>query len=113
MLEAACQTVHPIECSEIWGGNHGDALDAETGVVRASLFSRACDGGKGGDIYYFSVCSSGELIFIDTLVPLCLKKELVSPSRTRRAEPDGETNRSKLTITLLRLENGKSGRLYY
>ena len=61
MLEAVCQTVHRIECSEVWGGNHGDALDAETGAVRASLFSRACDGGKGGDIYYFSVCSSGEL----------------------------------------------------
>jgi sigma-B regulation protein RsbU (phosphoserine phosphatase) len=45
----------------VWGGNRGDALDAETGAVRASLFSRACDGRQGGDIYYFSVCSTGEL----------------------------------------------------
>jgi sigma-B regulation protein RsbU (phosphoserine phosphatase) len=49
---------HRIECSEIWGGNRGDQLDVETSGVRASLFSRACDGGKGGDIYYFSLCDS-------------------------------------------------------
>ena len=61
MLQSVCQTVHRVECSEVWGGNRGDALDAETGAVRASLFSRACDGCKGGDIYYFSVCSTGEL----------------------------------------------------
>jgi sigma-B regulation protein RsbU (phosphoserine phosphatase) len=50
--------VHRINCSEIWGGIRGDALDAATSSVRASLFSRACDGGKGGDIYYLSVCDS-------------------------------------------------------
>lgn len=49
---------HRIKCSEIWGGNRGDTLDVETSGVRASLFSRACDGGKGDDIYYFSVCRS-------------------------------------------------------
>ena len=50
--------VHEIKCSEIWGGIRGDQLEAVTSGVRASLFSRACDGGKGGDIYYFSVCGS-------------------------------------------------------
>lgn len=49
---------HRIRCSEIWGGNRGDELDVETSGIRASLFSRACDGGKGGDLYYFSVCGS-------------------------------------------------------
>ena len=53
--------VHHMKCSEVWGGNRGDALDVETSAVRASLFSRACDGGKGGDIYYFSVCGSDQL----------------------------------------------------
>ncbi len=52
------QQPHRIRCSEIWGGNRGDELDVETSGIRASLFSRACDGGKGGDIYYFSVCGS-------------------------------------------------------
>jgi sigma-B regulation protein RsbU (phosphoserine phosphatase) len=47
-----------IECSEIWGGNRGDQLEVETSGVRASLFSRACNGGKGGDLYYFSLCDS-------------------------------------------------------
>lgn len=50
--------VHRIKCSEIWGGIRGDQLEVATSGVRASLFSRACDGGKGGDIYYFSVCGS-------------------------------------------------------
>jgi sigma-B regulation protein RsbU (phosphoserine phosphatase) len=54
----AIPPAHKIECSEIWGGNRGDQLDVETSGVRASLFSRACDGGKGGDIYYFSLCDS-------------------------------------------------------
>ncbi len=51
-------TAHRIGCAEVWGGIQGDELDVETGSVRGSLFSRACDGGKGGDIYYLSVCPS-------------------------------------------------------
>ena len=61
MLQSICHTIHHIECAEVWGGNRGNALDVDTDAVRASLFSRACDGSKGGDIYYFSVCSTGEL----------------------------------------------------
>lgn len=52
---------HRIRCSQIWGGNRGDTLDIETSDIRGSLFSRACDGGKGGDIYYLSVCGSNLL----------------------------------------------------
>lgn len=55
------QQPHRIRCSEIWGGNHGDELAVETSGIRACLFSRPCDGGKGGDIYYFSVCGSDSL----------------------------------------------------
>ena len=54
-------TAHRIACSEVWDGIQGDELDVETGGVRGSLFSRACDGGKGGDIYYLSVCSADVL----------------------------------------------------
>ena len=46
--------VRRIKCAEIWGGIHGDELPVETSGVRACLFSRVCEGGKGGDIYYFS-----------------------------------------------------------
>ena len=49
---------HKIRCSEIWGGIRGDDLSVSTCGVDASLFSRACDGGRGGDVYYFSVCGS-------------------------------------------------------
>lgn len=55
------QPVHRIRCGEIWGGNRGDQLELATSGIRASLFSRSCDGGKGGDLYYLSVCESDQL----------------------------------------------------
>lgn len=54
-------TPHRIRCGEIWGGNRGDQLEVVTSGIRASLFSRPCDGGSGGDIYYFSVCNLDQL----------------------------------------------------
>lgn len=50
------QPVYNIRCGEIWGGNQGDQLELATSGIRASLFSRSCHGGKGGDLYYLSVC---------------------------------------------------------
>jgi phosphoserine phosphatase RsbU/P len=50
--------MHRIRCSEIWGGNTNMDSDVCTGGITASLFSSAADGGKGGDIYYISVCGS-------------------------------------------------------
>jgi phosphoserine phosphatase RsbU/P len=43
-------------CNQVWGGIQREDLHARTSAVAASLFSRPCEGGKGGDIYYFSVC---------------------------------------------------------
>lgn len=53
--------MHEIRCSEIWGGIRNADLDVCTSGLTASLFSSAADGGKGGDIYYFSVCGSDML----------------------------------------------------
>lgn len=50
-----------IQCSQVWGGNQSIDEAVETGALRASLYSRAADGGKGGDIYYFSVCGGDQL----------------------------------------------------
>ncbi len=50
--------MYEIKCGEVWGGIRGTDIHAVTSGVEAALFSSACDGGKGGDIYYFSVCSS-------------------------------------------------------
>ena len=50
---------HTIRYNEIWGGIRSDDLQASTDGLNASLYSRACDGGKGGDVYYFSVCAGG------------------------------------------------------
>lgn len=52
---------HFIRHDEVWGGIRSDDLQAATSGVTASLYSRACDGGKGGDIYYFSVSASDML----------------------------------------------------
>ena len=53
--------MHQIKCSEIWGGNRASDTDVCTSAVTASLFSVGAEGGKGGDIYYFSVCGSDVL----------------------------------------------------
>ncbi len=53
--------MYEINCGEIWGGIYGADIDVITSGIEASLYSSACDGRKGGDIYYFSVCEEGLL----------------------------------------------------
>ncbi|MFQ5807421.1 MAG: PP2C family protein-serine/threonine phosphatase [Phycisphaerae bacterium] len=53
--------MYRIHCSEIWGGIKNEDVDACSAVLTSSLYSSACDGGKGGDIYFFSVCQ-GDLL---------------------------------------------------
>ena len=53
--------VHRIRCAEVWGGIRNAELEAVTSGVRASLFSSSCEGGEGGDVYYFSVCGADSL----------------------------------------------------
>jgi sigma-B regulation protein RsbU (phosphoserine phosphatase) len=50
-----------IACGHVWGGIKDSDQDIETSALRASLYSRSCSGGKGGDIYYFSVCQGDVL----------------------------------------------------
>lgn len=47
-----------LQCSEIWGGIKNEDLDVCSPGLNVSLFSSSCDGGKGGDVYYFSLCSA-------------------------------------------------------
>jgi len=53
--------MHRLECAEIWGGIKNADLDVSSGALTATLFSTSCDGGKGGDVYYFSVCNHDEM----------------------------------------------------
>ncbi len=53
--------MHRMRCAEIWGGIRDQDTDVCSSGITASLYSRACDGGKGGDLYYFSVCESDML----------------------------------------------------
>ena len=50
-----------IRCAEIWGGVDSIDLDVATSALKASVYSKACGGSSGGDIYYFSVCGSDQL----------------------------------------------------
>jgi phosphoserine phosphatase RsbU/P len=50
--------MHEIKCGEVWGGISENNLDLMTSGIEASLYSSAYDGGKGGDVYYLSVCDS-------------------------------------------------------
>jgi sigma-B regulation protein RsbU (phosphoserine phosphatase) len=46
----------------VWGGIKNEDVDACSRTVTASLYSSACcGGGKGGDIYYLSVCGGDAL----------------------------------------------------
>ncbi len=47
-----------MQCSEVWGGTKNEDLDVCSPGMNVSLFSSSCDGGKGGDVYYFSLCSA-------------------------------------------------------
>lgn len=48
-----------LECSGVWGGIRNRDLEIRAGKVIGSIYSAACDGGRGGDIYYFGVCRDG------------------------------------------------------
>jgi len=50
-----------LVCSEIWGGNRPMYGPIELPGVRGVLYSQPCDGGRGGDVHYLSVCGSGLL----------------------------------------------------
>ncbi len=50
-----------LQCAEVWGGIEAiDACTRTTGIT-ACLFSQSSDGGKGGDIYYFSSCQGNNI----------------------------------------------------
>jgi len=50
-----------LDCTEIWGGIRNRDIEITAGKVIGSIYSAACEGGKGGDIYYFGVCK-GDII---------------------------------------------------
>jgi len=51
-----------LDCVGIWGGIRKRNLEITAGKVIGSIYSAACcEGGKGGDIYYFGACK-GDII---------------------------------------------------
>jgi serine phosphatase RsbU (regulator of sigma subunit) len=48
-----------LVCTEVWGGNRPIDAPVDLPGVRGRIYSRPCAGGRGGDIHYLSVCSSG------------------------------------------------------
>lgn len=53
--------MYEMSCSEIWGGTRNQDQDVCAGDITATLYSHACDGGRGGDIYFFSLCGQAKL----------------------------------------------------
>jgi hypothetical protein len=48
-----------LVCNEVWGGNRTFHGPIELPGLRGVLFSQPCEGGRGGDVHYLSVCGSG------------------------------------------------------
>jgi phosphoserine phosphatase RsbU/P len=60
----AGHAAHPAPefvCAEVWGGNRPIDRAIELPGVRGRVYSHPCEGGRGGDIHYISICSSGLL----------------------------------------------------
>jgi len=53
--------MYRLSCGEIWGGIRNCDEDVASEGLTASLYSMASDGGKGGDIYYLSLCENNML----------------------------------------------------
>ena len=45
-----------LECKGIWGGIRNRDIEVSAGKVIGSIYSKASEGGKGGDVYFFGVC---------------------------------------------------------
>ena len=50
-----------LKCKEILGGIRDRDIEVSAGKAIASIYSSACCGEMGGDIYYFGVCK-GDII---------------------------------------------------
>jgi sigma-B regulation protein RsbU (phosphoserine phosphatase) len=48
--------MHHLSCGEIWGGIRNCDEDLVSAGLTVSLYSFASYGGKGGDVYYLSLC---------------------------------------------------------
>jgi serine phosphatase RsbU (regulator of sigma subunit) len=52
-------SLHELICTEVWGGNGNIFADLLIPGLRGVIYSNACGGDKGGDVYYATACSSG------------------------------------------------------
>ncbi len=50
-----------LVCREMWGGNLSIDSPVEMPGLRGHIYSRACDGGRGGDVHSLTTCGSGLL----------------------------------------------------
>jgi serine phosphatase RsbU (regulator of sigma subunit) len=50
-----------LECKEIFGGVHDRDIEVSAGRIIASIYSAACCGGRGGDIYYLGFCKDDSI----------------------------------------------------
>ena len=53
-----------VTCAQVRGGNRAVHAPIDLPGIRGVVYSRPCDGGRGGDVHYLSVCGSGLLSHI-------------------------------------------------
>ncbi|MEE8304233.1 MAG: PP2C family protein-serine/threonine phosphatase [Candidatus Tectomicrobia bacterium] len=60
-LDEEVAHTHALRCGKIGGGSHNRDAEVKTSGLQASLYAASCDGTRGGDLYYLSVCQYGQL----------------------------------------------------
>ncbi len=55
------EPIQRLKCSGMLGGIRNRDIEITAGKVIASIYSLSCEGGKGGDIYYFGVCKGDQI----------------------------------------------------
>lgn len=60
-LTSAAASPPEFSCAEVWGGNRPINGPIELPGLRGWIYSHPCEGGRGGDIHYVSICGSGLL----------------------------------------------------
>ena len=56
-----CEWQPPVEftCSEVWGGNRSVEARVKLPGLTGWIYSKPCQGPRGGDVHYLSTCAAG------------------------------------------------------
>ena len=100
-----------LECAEVWGGIKNQDVDVCSPGLNVSLYSSSCDGGKGGDVYFFSLCSANRVTRIALAVVIGHGEQVSQISQwvyevmaARLDEPDLPAMMAHLNLHVMRTD---------